>query len=61
MRNYCTQLTALTKKTEYSIVVRKFITQNIMRFRSDITKAIEHHKNTDVPLRLKIDGQYIFS
>lgn len=61
MRNYCTKLTALTKKTEYSIVVRKFITQNIMRFRSDITKAIEHHKNTDVPLRLKIDGQYIFS
>jgi len=61
MRNYCTKLSALTKRTEYSIVIRKFITQNIMRFRSDITKAIEHHKNTNVPLRVKIDGQCFFS
>lgn len=57
MRNYCTKLTALTKRTDYSIVIRKFITQNIIRFRSDITKAIEHHKNMNVPLRIKTDGQ----
>lgn len=56
LRNYGTKLSALTKMTNYSIVIRKFITDNILRFRSDITKAIDYHTNTNVPLKFKIDG-----
>lgn len=56
LRNYGTKLTALTKQTKYSIVIRKFITSNILRFRSDITKSIDYHTNTDVPIHNKIEG-----
>lgn len=56
LRNYCTKLTALTKQTKYSIVIRKCITSNILRFRSDITKSIDYHIKTDVPIHNKIEG-----
>jgi len=56
LRNYGTKLTALTKQTKYSIVIRKFITSNILRVRSDITKSIDYHTKTDVPIHNKIEG-----
>lgn len=58
LRNYCTKLMALAKQTNYPIVVRKCITSNILRFRSDITKAVEHHLNNDLPIQQKISGVY---
>jgi len=32
-------------KTEYPVTIRKFVVTNILRFRSDVTKAITYHKN----------------
>lgn len=58
LRNYCTKLMALAKQTNYPIVVRKCITSNILRFRSDITKAVEHHLKNDLPIQQKISGVY---
>lgn len=56
LRNYAMKLTALTKVTKYPIIIRKFITNNIIRFRSDIKKAILHQRNRDLPLHQKILG-----
>jgi len=50
------KMSALSKKIEYPAIIRKFITTNILRFRSDITKAIEHHLNENSPLQQKIRG-----
>ncbi|KAF0691245.1 YqaJ domain-containing protein, partial [Aphis craccivora] len=36
-RNYGMKMSALSKKIEYPAIIRKFITTNILRFRSDIT------------------------
>lgn len=58
LRNYCTKLMALAKQTNYPIVVRKCITSNILRFRSDITKAVEHNLKNDLPIQQKISGAY---
>ncbi|CAI6362985.1 unnamed protein product [Macrosiphum euphorbiae] len=54
LRNYGMKMSALSKKIEYPAIIRKFITTNILRFRSDITKAIEHHLNENSPLQQKI-------
>lgn len=56
LRNYGTKMSALSKKSEYPVIIRKFITTNIKRFRSDITKAIEHHLNENSTLQQKIRG-----
>jgi len=54
LRNYGMKMSA--KKTVYPVIIRKFITNNILRFRSDITKAIEHHLNENSSLQQKIRG-----
>lgn len=56
LRNYGMKMSAISKKTEYPVIIRKFITTNILRFRSDITKAIAHHLNENVSLQQKIRG-----
>lgn len=56
LRNYGMKMSALSKKTVYPVIIRKFITNNILRFRSDITKAIEHHLNENSSLQQKIRG-----
>lgn len=56
LRNFTTKLTALTKNISYPIVIRKFIKTNILRFRSDITKAISFQKSRDLPFHTKISG-----
>lgn len=58
LRNYATKLSALAKQTEYPISLRKHILSNIVRFRSDITKATKHHLESDIPFQQKISGNY---
>lgn len=58
LRNFSTKLTTLTKNIRYPIVLRKFINSNILRFRSDITKAISYQKTRDLFLDQKISGFY---
>lgn len=45
LRNYITKLKMVATKTEYPVTIRKFVVTNILRFRSDVTKAITYHKN----------------
>jgi len=56
LRNYGMKLKALSKKTEYPVVIRKFITTHILRFRTDITKAIQHRLNEKTSIQRKITG-----
>jgi len=42
---------ALTKRTDYPITVRKCIVKNIIRFRSDITKATDYHLNNGASIQ----------
>jgi len=42
LRNYSQKMTALGKKTEYPILLRKHILSHILRFRSDVTKAVRY-------------------
>lgn len=53
------KLLALTKRTEYPVHLRKFIQNNILRFRSDITKAVQYRKASDLSMSNKIAGQLI--
>lgn len=53
LRNYCTKLMTLTKRTDYPITVRKCIVKNIIRFRSDITKATDYHLNNGSSIQQK--------
>lgn len=57
LRNYIMKLSALTKKTEYPIIIRKFIINNILRFRSDIMKAVKYHLSTNLTLQQKTAGE----
>lgn len=57
LRNYTTKLSALAKQTEYPISVRKHILKNIVRFRSDITKAIKHYLESNISFQQKITGK----
>jgi len=45
LRNYISKLKMLATKTEYPVIIPKFIVTNILRFRSDVTKAITYQKN----------------
>lgn len=60
LRNYAMKLNAMTKKVEYPIGIRKFISSNLLRFRSDITKAISYRKENCVTLQLQVSGNYNF-
>lgn len=62
LRNFCTKLTALAKRTDFDksyISIRKFIATNILRFRSDITKAIEYHLKNNSSVEQKVKGNFI--
>jgi len=48
---------ALTKRTEFPIEIRKKISNNIIRLRTDITCAIKFRKAEDRPLHEKISGR----
>jgi len=56
LRSSGQKLLALTKKTEYPVHIRKFIQNNILQFRSDITKAVQYHKSNDLSMSNKIAG-----
>lgn len=60
LRNYSQKMSALAKRTEFPIGIRKKISENLVRLRTDITKAIQFRKSEEKPLQLKILGnQYI--
>lgn len=59
LRNYSQKMSALTKRTEFPIVIRKKIADNLVRLRTDVTKAIKYRKSEDKPLQQKILGTYI--
>lgn len=61
VRNYCSKLTALSKIAKYLLRVRKYLLTNILRFRSDVTKAVKHWRNTnDTNKAQKIKGTNSF-
>lgn len=55
------KLSNITKKVEYPITTRKFLASNIVRFRSDVTKAISYRKQCDIPLQSKVLGRFNFN
>lgn len=58
LRNYATKLTVLAKNTKYPLRIRKYILANILRFRSDVTKAVKHwRKAIDITKLDKIKGK----
>lgn len=60
MRNYTSKLTTLARNSKYPLRVRKFIITNILRFRSDVTKAAKHWRNlNDLTMSQKIKGRCI--
>lgn len=57
MRNYATKLTMIAKNTKYPLRVRKFILTNILRFRSDVTKAAKHWRDESyLTIAQKVQG-----
>lgn len=52
-------MSALTKRTEFPIAIRKKIADNLVRLRTDITKAIKYKKSEENPLQQKILSKYI--
>lgn len=59
LRNYGQKLMGITKKTDYPCYLRKFISRNILRFRTAVTKAINHRKNLNDTMQEKIEGKII--
>lgn len=58
LRNYGQKLMGLTKKTEYPCYLRKFISRNILRFRTAVTKAISYRKQlNDMTMQEQIEGR----
>lgn len=53
-----TKLSALSKRTEYPVIIRNFIINNTLRFRSNIRKAVRYHLNTDLTLQQKTTGEH---
>ncbi|CAI6342668.1 unnamed protein product [Macrosiphum euphorbiae] len=56
LRNYSQKLMALSKRTDYPIKIRKKISANILRLRTDITCAIRFRKLENKPLYHKVAG-----
>ncbi|CAI6362268.1 unnamed protein product [Macrosiphum euphorbiae] len=56
LRNYGQKIMHLTRKTEYPGFIRKFISKNVLRFRTAITKAIKYRNRIDESHYNKIEG-----
>lgn len=54
LRNFAQKMTALANKTEFPINLRKFILSQIVRFRSDVTKAVQFRQKQEIPKSQKI-------
>lgn len=48
---------ALSKRSDTPIDIRKKISENILRLRTDITCAIKYQKSQNIPLSQKISGK----
>lgn len=59
LRNYSQKMSALTKRTEFPIAIRKKIADNLVRLRTDVTKAIQYRKSEEKPLQQKILSKYL--
>lgn len=60
LRNYSKKMMALCKRTDFPIDIRKKISDNILRLRTDITSAVKFHKLENKPLPQKISGKITF-
>lgn len=49
----------LTRVTKYPCFIRKFISRNILRFRTAVTKAIKHRKITNETFSKKSEGLHV--
>jgi len=56
LRNFGQKMTALANKTEFLINSRKCILSQILRFRSDVTKAVQLRKKQETPKAQQITG-----
>jgi len=56
LRNYSQKLMNITRITKYPCFIRKFISRNIIRFKTAITKSIRYRKNVDESNYQKIEG-----
>jgi len=59
LRNYSQKMSALTKRTEFPNAIRKKIADNLVRLRTDVTKAIKYRKSEEKPLQQKILSKYL--
>jgi len=48
----------MAKKTNYPIDLRKFVLNNLMRFRTAVVKAVRYRKNETSSTNTKITGNY---
>lgn len=58
LRNYMQKLTAIAKKSNFPIILRKFILQHVMRFRTAIVRAIRYRKKENVSETQQISSIY---
>jgi len=58
LRNYGQKIMNLTRNTEYPGFIQKFITKNLLRFRTAITKAIKYRNQIDESHYNKIEGKH---
>lgn len=49
----------LTKRTEFSIAIRKKIAENLVRLKTDVTKARQYRKSGENTLQQKILSRYL--
>lgn len=56
LRNYSQKLINLSKRTDYPIEIRKKISENCLRLRTDITSAIRFRKSENKPLYHQVAG-----
>ncbi|KAL4123428.1 hypothetical protein QTP88_015606 [Uroleucon formosanum] len=56
LRNFSTKIAAVTKNTKFPVLLRQFISSNIIKFSTAIRKAIEYRKNCNAQEHEKLSG-----
>lgn len=59
LRNFSTKIAAITKNTKFPVLLRQFISSNIIKFSTAIRKAIEYRKNCNAQEHEKLSGDII--
>lgn len=56
LRNFVQKITNTATKTNFPISLRKFVLNNLMRFRTAVVKAIQYRTNENTSSNSKIAG-----